>query len=689
MKNGKKAISLALTALTVISLSSCFDVSQKDQGEILTYDYNGTPLTLSTNDIITKYLNEDRTEHAKAFYDALYEIVVRVSFEDGGLLASYKTAVESSAEEQITKDKNSADDAKKSWHDYLVENVDLGTNATDEERENELYLRHLFTEMKERVDTEFNNKFNNWKLSEDEDDKKYNALWGKEGYLSERLPYHVKHILVKVDASETTGQYSRGHISSANVDKLYKTVTRLVEGDAFSLVAKNFTDDEGSASTGGEYIMDTETTFVNEFQLGIYAYDTILNPQQFEGQEGYDFAADVEKLHIPEAVEEDLSDFGVTYIPYGVIEEMNRVKDIEKKNNVSIYDGDADYFPRNIYFNKYFQNRNVAFITDEDNWEKTDLSSTSDTTGYRTDKDPISGETFYTDIKDGQYKTNPKKFTDNPELLENFHELEINGVKKNVLCDIEGNPILVVRNQESSGGIHFIVIERSAFDQQDVHFDKYKKEAYIEAGVSEAKVNDYKTALNEYYAYNNPKEKDGFNQTTGLPYYVNTFPNVAEKIEGKDITVPIPKQTYVQQAIITATNDVYSRTSDYDERLKLFKKNLDGMESVTQFSKYEWLNKTAKVELNEFQGTDINALVEKYISTQKETVRRNSEKTIQDRWYQYSNSIKKQSLERQYNLLPEILAADFGNPNLYKKGQPGYNPKYDSINSQGSIGESK
>lgn len=683
MKNGKKAISLALTALTVVSLSSCFDVSQKDNGEILTYDYNGTSLTLSTNDIITKYLNEDRTEHAKAFYDALYEIVVRVSFEDGGLLASYKTAVESSAEDQIAKDKNAADDEGKSWHDYLVEKIDLGTNATDEERENELYLQHLYTEMTKRVDTEFSNKFNNWKLSEDEDQKKYNALWGEEGYLSERLPYHVKHILVKVDASETSGQYSRGHISSSNVDKLYKTVTRLVQGDEFSLVAKNFTDDTGSAETGGEYVMDIETGFVNEFKLGIYAYDAILNPSQYKGQKGYDFDAETKKLHIPEAVKSNLGDFGVTYIPYGVIEEMNRVKDIEKKNNVSIYDGDADYFPRNIYFNKYFQNRNVAFITDEDNWETSDLNTTNEqTTGYRKIKDPISGREIYTDIAEGKYKTkNSKKFTDDEKLLENFKPLEINGETKNVLCDVEGNPILVVRNQESSGGIHFIVIERSAFDQADVHFDKYKKQAYIENGVSAEKVNNYKTTLNEYYATNNPKEKDNYNPTTGKPYYVNTFPNVEETVKN-NVTVPIPKQTFVQQAIITATNDVYARTSDYDARIKKFKENLDSMSSLTKFSKYEWLNKTAQIEFNEFQGVDIQSLVKKYIDTQKATTRRNSEKSIQDSWYQYSNSIKKQSLERQYNLLPEILAADFGNPDLYKEGQPGYNPKYDSINSQ-------
>ena len=34
-------------------------------------------------------------------------------------------------------------------------------------------------------------------------------------------------------------------------------------------------------------------------------------------------------------------------------------------------------------------------------------------------------------------------------------------------------------------------------------------------------------------------------------------------------------------------------------------------------------------------------------------------------------------------LLPEILAADFGNPSLYQKGAPGYNPAYDEITAGG------
>ena len=46
--------------------------------------------------------------------------------------------------------------------------------------------------------------------------------------------------------------------------------------------------------------------------------------------------------------------------------------------------------------------------------------------------------------------------------------------------------------------------------------------------------------------------------------------------------------------------------------------------------------------------------------------------------------------KREYMLLPEVLAADFGNPDLYKVGAPGYNAKYDDINSgKGSTSQSE
>ena len=703
MKNGKKAISLMLTALTVVSLSSCFDVTSGDEGEILNYTYNGQSLKITTQDIVDKYLSENKTEHAKAYYDALYEVVVRANFEKGGLLEKYKSAVESTANQSVLNAKDEADNSGKSWHDYLVEKGYNDDTTNDEQKEREFYLDQLFTAMETRVTDEFNNQFNTWKMDDVDSaaQQKYNTLWGENGFINEKLPYHVKHILVKVDATETTGKYSRGHISSANVEKLYQTITSLVNGNEFGEVAKNYSDDPGSASKGGEYIMNIDTGFVDEFQMGIYAYDTLLSAGA-DGKSMYanepNYAEKKEKLNLPGAtsdndgqIAKEIKDLGASFIPYGVVEKMYEDKDKEKtKDGISIYNGDADYFPRNIYFNKYFQNRNVAFITPEAVWQTSDLTLGTGDSGYRQVTDNVTNKKVFTDINDkGNYAT--KKANDSTlseEQLKNFHEIKFtDGTSKNVLCDNEGNPILVVRNQESSAGIHLIVIEKSAFDETDKHFDA---KAYIEQGAkgSEEEVkNHYATKLNEYYAADNPKKKDGYDETTNKPYYVNTFPGYDSGAQ----TGYIPKKTFVQNNIVTegdkSKNDVYHTVSEYNARVQTIKDELDKMKEITKFSKYEWLNddegregyKTIKLNDEKTQ-----ALVEKYIDTTIDTTTRNNLKAIQDRWYQYAAALKQQTNERKYNLLPEILAADYGNVELYKKGQPGYNPKYDSINGNTS-----
>ena len=695
MKNGKKAISLVFTALAVVSLSGCSDVTSNSDGQILTYTYQGQHLDISTDDIIQKYLTESRDEHAKAFYDALYEIVVRASFEKGGALSTYKEAVEATARDTVEEAKDSADNSGTSWHDYLVNQGYNDANMTDSERENEFYLDKLYTAMTDRVDTEFNSKFKTWVVSNDEVQQQYNALWGVNGYINKKLPYHVKHILVKVDASDDNG-YSRGHISSDNAAKLYNTITSLVEGNSFSNVAKNYSDDTGSNTNGGEYIMDTEAGFVNEFQLGIYTYDTIINPQ-YKDQPNYDSKLDV--LNITEDAKEELTDFGVTFIPYGVVSTMNDVKDkTTTSDGLTIYDGDEDYYPRNIYFNKYFQNRNVGFITNEQAFSVSDFGEnynnpTTNEVGYRTFEDNVSGNTVFTDIDEtGHYKTSIKNFFNEEDPESKMFKtmtftIEGQQVTKDILCDTEGNPILVVRNQESSGGVHFIIVERSAFDENDFNFDYSGYKAAGATGSDEEIYNVYHTTLNEYYAAANPKEKDGINPTTNKPYYVggDLFP-AYEYEKG----AYVPKKTYVQQNIVTSspTNYVNDTVENYNSRVDDIDEKIDGMSSTTQFSKYEWLNSTLNLSLNEFTDAkvDVQGLVDRYINTQMNSQERSSAKSMQDKWTAYVASIRKQSWEREYNLLPEILAADFGNPELYKNGAPGYNAKYYTVNGNLTTG---
>ena len=425
--------------------------------------------------------------------------------------------------------------------------------------------------------------------------------------------------------------------------------------------------------------MDTSTPFVNEFKLGIYTYDLLLSNNGYES-DTKNYETKLGNLHIPGSVEDTLKGFGVSWIPYEVILELERVKDQTTANGVTVNDNDEDYYPRNIYFNKYFQNRNVAFITDEallndsqlgykpnyssfsgDNWT---------TIGMDKRNDKVSGNTVYSDInEEGHYLTSgvTSAKLSSESLKNNFKKITINGVTKNVLCDQNGNPIMVVRNQESSSGIHFIVIERSAFDTA--------------GGTAEDK--PYKATIEEYYAPVTPKEIDGIDPNTQRPYWTTdgTFPVY------KDGDVTLPKQTYVQTEVVLPDSDVNNTVGNYTNRVDTLRTNIET--SIDTYDTFKWLNPNYEISLNDIAGQDIQSMVETYINKETRASEDTAAQSLEDSWMSYANSIVQQNRQRQYMLLPEILARHFGEANLYVQGAPGYNAKYDNINSSTGSGSSQ
>ena len=478
----KKSICLAIAALSAVSLSGCSSVTSNSEGYILTYTYNGKELSISTREIIDRYLNENRNDHAAAFYNALNEVVIRRAFEEDGPLASFKSTVDNNATNDVNYAKDQADEDGTSWSDYLDGEI-TDDSLTTEEKEQEFFLKKQYERMQTTVEEQYFENFSDYQKDSNDStadlQDEYNLLYGTNGYIQNKVPYHIRHILVQVDASQDYG-YSRGHISSDDAHQIYQVVTALANGTSFADTANLYTDDTGNKDSntgtlnGGEYIMDSSTPFVNEFKLGIYTYDLLLSDNGYESDTNYKTKLD--NLHIPGSVKDTLTDFGVSWIPYDIILELERVKDQTTANGVTVNDNDEDYYPRNIYFNKYFQNRNVAFITDEALLDDSQLGYESDYSSFKGDNwtkvgmdkrnDKVSGNTVYSDVnEEGHYITSGVQSTNLDDTQkDNFQEITINGVTKNVLCDQNGNPIMVVRNQESSSGIHFIVIERSAFD---------------------------------------------------------------------------------------------------------------------------------------------------------------------------------------------------------------------------------
>ena len=689
----KKSICLAIAALSAVSLSGCSSVTSNSEGYILTYTYNGKELSISTREIIDRYLNENRNDHAAAFYNALNEVVIRRAFEEGGPLASFKSTVDNNATNDVNKAKDEADEGGTSWSDYLDGQI-TDDSLTTEEKEQEFFLKKQYERMQTTVEEQYFENFSDYQKDSNDStadlQDEYNLLYGTNGYIQNKVPYHIRHILVQVDASQDYG-YSRGHISSDDAHQIYQVVTALANGTSFADTANLYTDDTGNKDSstgtlnGGEYIMDSSTPFVNEFKLGIYTYDLLLSDNGYESDTNY--KTKLGNLHIPGSVKDTLTGFGVSWIPYDVILELEKVKDQTTANGVTVNDNDEDYYPRNIYFNKYFQNRNVAFITDEALLSDSQLGyTTSDyslfegdnwtTVGMDKRNDKVSGNTVYSDInEEGHYITSGVQSINLPNLDDkeksNFQEITIGGVTKNVLCDQNDNPIMVVRNQESSSGIHFIVIERSAFDTA--------------GGTPENE--PYKATIEEYYAPVTPKEIDGINPDTQKPYWTTdgTFPVYEDIYE--DTSVTLPKQTYVQTEVVRYDSDVNNTVGNYSTRVSTLRTSIET--SIDTYDTFKWLNPDYEISLNDIAGQDIQSMVETYINKETRASEDTAAQSLEDSWMSYANSIVQQNRQRQYMLLPEVLARHFGEANLYVQGAPGYNAKYDNINSSTGSGSSQ
>ena len=681
----KKSICLAIAALSAVSLSGCSSVTSNSEGYILTYTYNGKELSISTREIIDRYLNENRNDHAAAFYNALNEVVIRRAFEEDGPLASFKSTVDNNATNDVNYAKDQADEDGTSWSDYLDGQI-TDDSLTTEEKEQEFFLKKQYERMQTTVEEQYFENFSDYQKDSNDStadlQDEYNLLYGTNGYIQNKVPYHIRHILVQVDASQDYG-YSRGHISSDDAHQIYQVVTALANGTSFADTANLYTDDTGNKDSntgtlnGGEYIMDSSTPFVNEFKLGIYTYDLLLSDNGYESDTKI-YQTKLDNLHIPKSVKNTLTDFGVSWIPYDIILELERVKDRTTANGVTVNDNDEDYYPRNIYFNKYFQNRNVAFITDEALLSDSQLGYTNDYSSFAGDNwttvgmdkrnDKVSGSTVYSDVnEEGHYLTSGVQSTSLDDTQKsNFQEITIDGVTKNVLCDQNGNPIMVVRNQESSSGIHFIVIERSAFDT---------------TGATQEE--PYKATIEEYYAPVTPKEIDGIDPDTQRPYWTTdgTFPVYT------DNNVTLPKQTYVQTEVIRSDSDVNNTVGNYSTRVSTLRTSIET--SIDTYDTFKWLNPNYEISLNDIAGQDIQSMVETYINKETRASEDTAAQSLEDSWMSYANSIVQQNRQRQYMLLPEVLARHFGEANLYVQGAPGYNAKYDNINSSTGSGSSQ
>lgn len=479
MKKSKLAIGLMSALLSVGALAACSDVSYSPDGYILTYTgEDGVTINYTADDLFNDEFKD--SSNYQTVFDAVYKIIIKNYFTETdpdevdfgkNQLASLKTK----AQVAVDGDKQTASkkaETNGSSYDTEFSAILKEKNCEDE---SELFDYYLYKYEEETFNDNFEKVDKNMKILksgtssiEDPDEFYKDNPW--DGYFEEKVPYHVSHILVKIEDSNSTN-YANATVSEANAKKLF-TVADALRGNVYNSFADTAALSDDSAARGdlGLVDMDKTATYIDEFKYALYAFENLYGAtaaaqaSKISMNFKSDLISDYNKynhLFEDEAHMEGVDDdHKYATIPFGAfkIMEDNAKRELGYKDQ-KVNDGDANFYPRNIYFNHFFNRHSLALVTAH--------PAIKETTDYYTEID-------YTDSL-------PATLGDGEGLSKEgtgFHDFTpadgVNFTGRYLATSVKlGNkvvyrPILVVRGGSSgeSGyqGIHFIVVNRSPFE---------------------------------------------------------------------------------------------------------------------------------------------------------------------------------------------------------------------------------
>lgn len=597
MIKGKRGVALAMS-LIAISLTACGeDYTYPDANWVDNQIVTVGGKTYKYDEIYKLFKEQNGKTSAQSYFNLAKSILAQsVTTRSQGLLS----IVDNKMENLHDTWKTNARTNNTSYKEEQEKTFDSeGVEDEDELREKYISQEQISQNQTsfETVKTAENDSGEEYYLSEDL----------TKQYVENKAPYHVSHILIKVDAASGGEGYYNGQISSDDAKQIYNVTRMLASGTSFGSVAQIASDDSSNTQYGELYTKDDmvamqkDTSYVNEFKLGVYAYDTFLNPKTKEGSTTKGSASNekiAESLRVPgttdgynkeSEVADDISEtlvgqnkaFG---IPLSVCFEMNSVADwetnphdgssIKTSNGKSIT---ARQYPRNVLFNTFFNYHGVSFIYDDsDEFNDRFLKNVNEIMTAKETGVQFSGiDDFKAQAAnyDLQYKADEydaiktqlgliseDAFVDYDGTLVNYDE-SISGKKANialnneitnkkVLSDGKGNPLIVARAGTSgdSGyqGIHFIAVNNDPFTAYD---DKDDKDAgketfennykYYRANVPDDSKNlaAYSSNYDEHPSFINFVNADS-NSTTTYNNRRGTVENVVKKsFDSEDITL--------------------------------------------------------------------------------------------------------------------------------------------------------
>lgn len=514
MKSKKLSIAIVSAFIAAMGLTACSAVTAKDKDIVTLTDFEGNKISINADTIYNQYKDSDGG--ISSFYQAILEVMIRDYFEktDDSEIKSKREEFKKLAESDVRGDKEKAsENASTNGTSYETE-WEAILSSKNVENEEELYNKYLYEYEKEEYEDRY---FKNHKaeLTEEYIGFKDDGTAINDDRHASMYPYHIRHILVKTSA--VASDYVTSEITEAEARKLAAVYTDLVSGKyTFGNIASRLSDDGSSETYGDAGIMTTSTSFVNEFKLGIYAYDTIYGNNGAVRENNLGTSGEYRTEG--GTVADKLQDIGLKSVPHDVFKYLGEYADQTKSDNgLQVNEGVARYYPRNVMWNAFLNLHNVFVITDNSFADYVD-STDPDNAEVITQAAALGGAP-------AEAQSGKTGFRYVPGL----------GTTNKVLTDELGRVIIGVRSEY---GIHFMIMQRSPFEiSGTVVGYNNDTDTYAYNNVS---INEYYTTYTPSEA-DYPKTQDGDKKVTYVNYlnaeesvYSKRAKEVEDQIKGFD-----------------------------------------------------------------------------------------------------------------------------------------------------------
>ena len=376
MKKNKISAGLVSGFIAALALTACSGVSYSENAIVTYKGYDGEKVNVLTNTIYNKY--RQSSDGISKFYTAILESIIRYEFDSSTKPAVHKKTnaqIKTEAENNVTGAKQKAEENAKTNNTSYSTEWDSILSSYGVEDEEGLLQHFIYQIEKEELEEKYfsDNKSALTKEYIGVDDNGEAV----QSDTKSAFPYHIRHILINV--SDGASDYYHGTLTTEQAKNLGNVIDYLTDSKyTFAEVAKKLSGDEGSAAKGGDVgIMTPTTSFVDEFKLGIYAYDNVfagrtenaailgglgLNEEITIGKYNKTTReTTIEKT----TIKDEISRLELTKVPYDAFKQIGQEAETELVNGKKVNNGNANYYPRNVYWNNYLNFHNPFVITNQ------------------------------------------------------------------------------------------------------------------------------------------------------------------------------------------------------------------------------------------------------------------------------------------------------------------------------------